>query len=302
MAQPTSSTRTLLTEDAFRVYIKTDLDKKHFRFVRRLQRSSIEHSIAICSDLRAFCDANLHPDRYAFLPESLGVVIQGGDYEGSGIVYREVVPYPHHAGGHVLMPYHSLYAHDPHASEDEPLAVQIVRMHGGRLPMEYFVERVAGPLLDSWVALVSKRGLLPELHGQNTLAEIDGNLEIRRVVHRDFQGTYSDSEIRKGLSLPLFSKHIAGAEPGTTVESQYSHVFDGMIGRYLLLRLTRSFCLYFPFEYTKVANAFREYHHGLPGWTVAKFPPTTYRFAVAARDQVGNDISFVDTEIPPEFR
>ncbi len=168
--------------------------------------------------------------------------------------------------------------------------------------MEYFVERVAGPLLDSWVALVSKRGLLPELHGQNTLAEIDGNLEIRRVVHRDFQGTYSDSEIRKGLSLPLFSKHIAGAEPGTTVESQYSHVFDGMIGRYLLLRLTRSFCLYFPFEYTKVANAFREYHHGLPGWTVAKFPPTTYRFAVAARDQVGNDISFVDTEIPPEFR
>jgi len=302
LAQPASSTRTLLTEGPFRVYIKTDLDKKHFRFIRRLQRSSVEHSIAICSDLRAFCDGGLNPKRYAFLPESLGVVVQGGDYEGSGVIYREVVPYPTKKGQRILMPYHSLYAHDPNAHQDKPLLVQIVNMHSSQNPVEYFVEHITGPLLESWVALVSKRGLLPELHGQNTLIEIDKDLKPRRAVHRDFQGTYSDSRIRKKLHLPLFTKHVAGEEPGTTVQSQYSHVFDGMIGRYLLLRLTRTFCLYFPFEYDFVANAIKEYHHGLSGWEEADFPPTTYRFATTAQEQVGNEVSFVDTEIPPEFR
>jgi hypothetical protein len=70
--QPTSSTRTLLTENGYRVYIKTDLDKKHFRFIRRLQRSSVEHSISICSDLRDMCNTIFDIGRYAFLPESLG--------------------------------------------------------------------------------------------------------------------------------------------------------------------------------------------------------------------------------------
>lgn len=302
LTQPASSTRTLLTEDPPRLYIKTDLDKKHFRFIRRLQRSSVEHSLAICSDLREFCDAGLNPKRYAFLPESLGVVIQGGDYEGSGVIYREIVPYPVKKGRRVLMPYHSLYAHDPNAHQDEPLVVQIVKMHGGQYPVEYFVKHITGPLLESWVTLVSKRGLLPELHGQNTLIEIDKNLKPRRVIHRDFQGTYSDSKIRQKLNLPLFTKHVAGEEPGTTVQSQYSHVFDRMIGQYLLLRLTRAFCLYFPFDYGFVANAIKEYHHGLPGWVEADFPSTSYRFATTAQQQVGNDVSFVDTGILPEFR
>ena len=278
------------------------LDKKHFRFIRRLQRSSVEHSIAICSELRAFCDTGSHPARYGFLPESLGLTIRGGDHEGSGVIYRETVPYPLRQGRRVLMPYHSLYAHDPYSHEDKPLAVQLVEMHGGQQPLEYFVQNVTGPILECWVGLVSSRGLLPELHGQNTLAEIDENLEIARAIHRDFQGTYSDSDIRRDLNLELLSKHVAGEEVGTTIFSQYSHVFDGMIGRYLLSRLTRSFCLYFPYEYSFVANAIREYHRSIERWDMAKFPTTTYRFATTAREQAGNDVTLVDTELAPEFR
>ena len=168
--------------------------------------------------------------------------------------------------------------------------------------MEYFVENVVGPILESWVALVSKRGLLPELHGQNTLAEIDESFRIRRTVHRDFQGTYSDSGIRKKLHLPLFKKHVVGVETGTTVESQYSHVFDGMMGRYLLHRLIRSFCLYYPVAYGRVAHAIKEYHQGLSGWDIAKFPATTYRFGTTAQHQVGNEVVLVDTGLKPEFR
>jgi len=285
-----------------RVYIKTDLDKKHFRFVRRLQRSSVEHSVAICGDLRQHVAALPNTVRYAFLPESLGIVVRGGTYEGSGIIFREVFPCPVVHEKRLLLPYHALYARDPFHSEDRPLLVQMIELHAKADKIGYFVSEIVAPLLEASVLLVSSRGLLPELHGQNALAEIDEQLRIRRVVHRDFQGTYSDSAIRIGLGLPIFIKHIAGSEPGTTLESQYSHVFDGMIGRYLISRLARVFCQHFAVGYNVVAEAIRSHHRRIPGYKSARFPATTYRFATSARDQTGNEVAFVDTGEKPEFR
>lgn len=300
--QPTSSTRTLLTENNPRVYIKTDMDKKHFRFIRRLQRSSVEHSIAICNDLREASLALPESSRYAFLPESLGLVVYGGDHEGSGVIFREVLPFPFAKEVRVMVPYHSLYANDPYNPQDKPLLVQMVEINGGKDKLGYFVSGIIGPIIEAWVFLVSTRGLLPELHGQNALAEIDKELRLCRVVHRDFQGTYSDARIRKSLGLSLFSKHVAGSELGTTVSSQYSHVFDGMIGKYLLSRLTKVFCAHFNLTYERVASAICSYHHSIQKWNEAEFPSTTYKFGTSARDQTGNDVQFVDTGQAPEFR
>ncbi len=301
-SQPASSTRTLLTEEPFRVYVKTDLDKKHFRFIRRLKRSSIEHSIAICSELRSMCKDLEVPTRYSFLPESLGLTVVGGIYEGSGTLYREVKPFPHVEEKRIMMPYHSLYAFDPNASGDLPLLAQLVILHGSTDKIGYFVSEIVGPILEAWTLLVSKRGLLPELHGQNSLLELDMSLCPRRVVHRDFQGTYNDSRIRTSLGLDPFQKHIVGTEPGTTVQSQYSHVFDGMIGRYLLARLTKAFCASFNEDYTKVVNAIRAYHRHIPEWKVADFPQTTYHFGNSAKEQAENEVILVDTGTQPEFR
>lgn len=301
-SQPSSSTRTLLTEEPFRVYIKTDLDKKHFRFIRRLKRSSVEHSVAISSELRSLCKTLGTSSRYSFLPESLGLIVIGGKHEGSGTLYREAKPFPHVEEKRIMMPYHSLYAPDPHAPDDLPLLAQLVILHENKNKISYFVSEIVGPILEAWTLLVSKRGLLPELHGQNSLLELDMNLNPRRAVHRDFQGTYSDSRIREGLGLCLFQKHIVGTEPGTTVQSQYSHVFDGMIGRYLLSRLTKTFCSSFSEDYAKVASAIKTYHRRIPEWKVADFPPTTYRFGNTAKEQEGNEVTLTDTGTLPEFR
>lgn len=300
--QPTGSTRTLLTEVEPRVYIKTDLDKKHFRFIRRLQRSSVEHSISVCNDLRQFAQAGQAPIRYSFLPESLGVVVLGGEHEGSGTIYREAKPFPSVQENRVVMPYHSLYAVDPNSPGDKSLLVQLVELHSLDDPLGYFVSEIIGPLLEAWVMLVSKRGILPELHGQNALAEIDEQFHLCRVVHRDFQGTYSDSQIRIRNGLPLFTKHVAGSEQGTTIESQYSHVFDGMIGRYLISRLTKVFCHHFGVAHHIVSAAIRSYHQRIPGFGSAIFPPTTYRFGITAHEQAGNDVLLVDSGEKPMFR
>lgn len=301
-SQPSSSTRTLLTEEPFRVYIKTDLDKKHFRFIRRLKRSSVEHSIAICSDLRSMCKEIATSPRYSLLPESLGLIVAGGKHEGSGTLYREAKPFPHVDEKRIMVPYHSLYAVDPNTPNDLPLLAQLVLMHGSNDKIGYFVSEIVGPILETWTLLVSKKGLLPELHGQNSLLELDMSLYTKRLVHRDFQGTYSDSNIRTELGLRLFSKHIVGTETGTTVQSQYSHVFDGMIGRYLLSRLTKTFCTSFSENYAKVADAIKAYHHRIPEWRVANFSSTTYRFGNTAKEQAGNEVILVDTGTPPEFR
>lgn len=300
--QPTSSTRTLLLQEFPFLYIKTDLDKKHFRFVRKLKRDSVSHSVAITNDLRGFVGQDAFPGRYAFLPESLGVVLSGGPYDGSGVIFRETTPYPRVEDGRVMLPYHALYAEDPNAPEDKALLIQLVEMHGSSDPLGYFVSEVIGPLIEAWVGLVAGRGILPELHGQNALAEIDQNLHLRRVVHRDFQSIYSDADIRQNRKLPQFSKHISGEERGTTIQSQYSLVFDSLIGRYLLSRLIRRFVAHFTPTYGEVASRIRSYHHSIAGWESANFPATTYRFGSSASEQTGNDVLLVDTGQFPDFR
>lgn len=300
--QPTSSTRTLLSENPPRVFIKTDLNKKHFRFERRLRRSSVEHSIAICDDLRQFCATLPSESRYAFLPESLGLIIVRGENDSSGVIYREVTPHPNQEKPVVLLPYHSLYAFDPFCKTDEPILIQLIRMNGGSDNLGYFVSEIVGPVLEAWVLLVSQRGLLPELHGQNALVEIDQDFCIRRIVHRDFQSMYFDAEIRTTLGLPHFAKHRVGTEDGTSVESQYSIVFDNMIGKYLLSRLATVYSMFFDTDYVVVANAIRTYHRSITGWRCARFPSVTYRFDISARMQRGNEVKLVSTGQEPEFR
>ncbi len=49
---PTASTRTLLTYDRdYNFMVKTDLDKRHYRFIRRLKGSSVLHSVQISQEL-----------------------------------------------------------------------------------------------------------------------------------------------------------------------------------------------------------------------------------------------------------
>ncbi len=178
----------------------------------------------------------------------------------------------------------------------------MVELHDGTDKLGYFVSEITGPILEAWVLLVSTRGLLPELHGQNALAEIDQSFRVRRVVHRDFQSLYSDERIRTNLGLVLFTKHIAGREQGTTVASQYSIVFDNMICKYLLARIARSFSNHFGVDYAMVCSAIKEYHHSIPGWQEAEFPKTTYRFGARSNEQVGNEVTLVNTGELSEFR
>lgn len=303
--QPTSSTRTMFDTDSKAFYAKLDLDKKHFRFIRRLKRDSVEHSILINEDLLEMLENSdgESVERFGILPESLGLVINSGEHVDSGLIFREGKPFPPSQGKTVILPYHSLYAEDPNAPDDKPLLVELCIKHSPKDPLGYFVENIIGPVQDVWVLLLNNRGLLPELHGQNALVEIGEDLNVKRLIQRDFQGIYSDSNIRSEHNLKEFKKHVVGSERGTTEKSQYSHVFDGMIGRYLFSRLATTFCKYFPsYSYETVCKEIKLRFLAIHGNRLDVFPETTHRFGISADEQRGNEVELKDTKMPPEFR
>lgn len=237
--------------------------------------------------------------KYSYFPEPIGFAIKNGEYEHLAVLFRDSKPFPKNNKKSIIIPYHSLYAHDQFNRQDKPLLCQLVRLHSTGDELKYFIEEIVAPILETWVSLVSKRGLLPELHGQNTLVEIDQNYKINRIIQRDFQSLYSDSDVRDKLKLKSLKKHIAGEEEGTTVESQYSLVFDRFIGKYLIERMVKVFCKEFGYNIKDVQDEIKKFHHFIDGWQIAKFPATVYKFNNRSLDQIGNSVKLItDGELP----
>lgn len=300
MVSPTSSTRTLLTRGLkYNFMAKTDLDKRHFRFIRRLKGSSVQHSIAINSDICLATETGDIPF-YAYLPETVGLV-HGDMNTGSGVLYRELAPRPLVKDPRILVPYFALYSRDRYSLEDTPLMFDIIERNSPNDPAGFFVDVIIGLVQDTWVYFVTNRALLPELHGQNTCLEINANGVPTRLVHRDFQSLYSDRERRSALALPQFKKHYAGEEDGFTKKQQYSLVFDHFISNYMLARMVKVFVKLYPnYTFDDVARQIQMRFLGIRGNPLEVFPETTHSFS--KRIMVGNEVSVESTGRRPVFR
>lgn len=281
--------------------VKTDLERRHDRFIRRLKGSSIEHSSQISKELTHLTASALVPE-FSFLPESIGLVY-GDSSRGAGVLFREPTPRPLAADNRTLVPYFSLYGGDLKNPADKSLMIQLIE-HNAVLgeEVDYFIENIVGKVVRNWTYFARNFGLLLELHGQNTLLEIDQNLQPQRMVYRDFQATYVDRELRalNGLDIPV-DKHIVGEESGTTRETQLSLAYDHQVGDFLLERLLNTFIESYPQYkkedlYTEVQKQFRS---GFPEAT-SIFPPQTYTYG---KQQLGsNDVVLVQKHQKPLFR
>lgn len=297
---PTSSTRTLLTTGKTPDFmVKTDLDRKHYRFIRRLKGSSVEHSIQISQEIEKNTTTEQLPE-YAFLPESLGIVV-GDSQKGAGVLFREIIPRPLQSETRVLVPYFSLYATDLKNSNDKPLLIQLIKENTKTgHEAEFFVDQILGKIVRNWTQFASKYGLLLELHGQNTLLELDEKMVPQRIVHRDFQSIYVDQEIRQKNGLDTsFQKHIVGAEAGTDRKTQFSIAYDHQVGDYLFDRLIKTFRNFYPqYGYEQIVSQVRNiFHSGFPDWQDV-FPNETYTYG----QQIGNEVSLIVKHPTPIFR
>jgi hypothetical protein len=300
---PTSSTRTLLTlEKNYNFMIKTDLDKKHFRFIRRLKGDSVEHSILISKELEKIANSGECPE-YSFLPESLGFIL-GDKVEGSGVLFREIFPRPLVKGQNerFMIPYFSLYASDLKNPNEPALLIQLIEINTktDQEKIDFFINEIIGKIIRVWCYFVNKQGMLLELHGQNTLLELGPDLKPTRIVHRDFQGIYTDKETRDRLGLQtIVIKHIVGEESGTSRQSQYSLNFDHIMGDFLFDRLIKTFTAnYHQFSLEEIITRIKKiFHENFPD-SEKVFPSVTYTFGV----QNENNVNLVENKSKPTYR
>ena len=108
---------------------------------------------------------------------------------------------------------------------------------------KFVLEELIFPLIDFFIVVYKEKGILLELHGQNTLIEIDERGLPTRIVYRDLD-TAIDLDVRKekGLGVAHFyegqfiSRSDGNKEPG----SEQSVIFDKSIGRMNLDKLAES--------------------------------------------------------------
>ena len=217
------------------------------------------------------------------------------------MLFREIVPRPLVDDTRTLVPYFSLYANDIRNPEDRALLSQLIDLHSTKgQELAYFTEVILGKIIRNWTTLARDYGILPELHGQNTLLELNDNLEPERIVYRDFQGTYVDAKIReeKGLKLP-FTKHLAGEESGTDRAKQFSHIYDHNVGHLLLERLTNTFIRDYPqYKYEQVTSEVATMFNSLFPEAKDIFPKETYKVGKV----VNNEVVMEKTHDSPMFR
>jgi hypothetical protein len=246
-AVPTSSTRTVLLPDKENLMIKLHLNKKVSRFIRRLSRNSIEHSVLVSCELEIAANSSGCPNSFAFLPESLGVAAQNG----CGFLVREFIPRPTAGKQRFLVPFFALYSKDTRNPDDDFLLSQLINRSKSD-PLKYFTKFILEPFLGGWAYIFLNYGILLEAHGQNTLLEIDQNFLPTRIVHRDFQSLPIDPVIRKEKNLKNdFRKHIIGTED-YPLRIEQSLIFDHFIGDYLF----NSFSAFFESEFNISSDVF----------------------------------------------
>ncbi len=242
---PTSSTRTVFTRDADENFmIKIDLEKRLGNRVRKMRRRHIEHSNRITKELE---ESEL-PEYFAYMPESMGVLYVQEENE-VGMIVREFERRPVIKEKRHLLPVFSLFSLDKEDKGRAPLLAQIVERatsNGGE--HDFFHEKILKPFISSWAYFVVERGLSPDIHSQNCLLEIDFEGMPKRIVYRDFQEFFINSEIRKlrGLSSDFKNnvierddsviKNVNGKFITDLAESKkirYSIVYDYTIGTIL---------------------------------------------------------------------
>lgn len=288
---PTSSTRTVLTrQESTNFMVKLHLNRRVSRFIRRLSRDSIIHSVQISRELEELTKQPDCPKEFAYLPESIGV---SHKKIGAGFLIRESTARPCVTNGkRYLLPFFSLYSRDNKSPDDPPILTQLLSRlsrSNKKRPLDIFMSKIMEPFIKSWTYAFLSRGLLLEAHGQNTLLEIDDQFRPCRIVQRDFQSTPVDPEIRQKNSLALpFKKHIIGQGDYPRL-IEHSLLYDHFVGDYLF----KSLANYFEEEYhldpsefsARTKKLFRKY---LPGSSEKIFFPQGH---VTFGDKTSNNIS-----------
>lgn len=247
---PTSSSRTVLDVTS-KAQIKMHCPFYISRFDRRLEKDTIKHCVAVTQELKNLLSSGLYP-KFAILPDSIGVTFNGNG--GWGYLVRESAPFPQvvDAGERTLIPMFALYGSDVLAPNEPLLITQMIdraykesgsNQEKKEFAKQFVLNEIILPLVDFFIVSYRETGILLELHGQNTLIELDNRGLPTRIVHRDLDNAIdADLRMEKKLGMNGFypDQFISRVDTDKDFGSEQSIVFDKSIGRMNLDKLAEA--------------------------------------------------------------
>jgi siderophore synthetase component len=197
--------------------------------------------------------------KFGYLPETIGIGIGQGD-EGWGFVVRETTPRPFVAGEHKYIPIFSLFSGDSNSPADDPLLVQLIRLHGEEA-MQFTISHIIDPIISSWVRTYKERGIIFGAHSQNVLLEVDRNLYPTRIIHRDLD-LQVDPTIRKVKGLHMdFPKSLIGIDVKEPLNKVLSLKYDIFMGHHLFSYISQVLEKYFAVDPKLFREKVKEVFH-----------------------------------------
>lgn len=128
-----------------------------------------------------------------------------------------------------MIPFFSLYSPDDNDPSAPFLIEQLIKISGLE-PKEFFEKKIVKPVLWNFFYMTFKFGLLFEAHPQNTLLELDKNLNPRRIIYRDLQSVLVDKETRINCSYKnngfQENKVVGNRQPQKSKKVEYSTIYD----------------------------------------------------------------------------
>lgn len=241
-AEPTASGRTLLWEDENKTkwFIKLHFPLKLGRFNRELNLfrwiSTLERSRELFSSLPSF------PSYLGFLYDSGGTFFQNNNSNlNFGTVFREATPRPVLNEKTLLIPSFSLFALERNDGRKQSVLADFVEETN--VDEEQFVELFVYPLINAFIFLTNKLGMIPEFNAQNLLYEYDINKNTTRVIIRDVGDCFIDFIIRnrENLHTNFCSYKTLDPNKHSDIYQRRSFAFDFKLSQYILFPLLQEY-------------------------------------------------------------
>ncbi|MBI5274524.1 MAG: hypothetical protein HY860_05675, partial [Chlamydiales bacterium] len=256
---PTSSSRSVvvLDKEDYPFVVKCHCPVKVSRFHRNLGPATIRHSVTVSHIL--------DHTSITHLPETIGISLPSTTTErGWGFIVREMIARPSLSTTTpvktMLIPCFALYGRDLHHPEELPLIVKMIH-NSTEDPKSYVLNHVMLPIIEDFVRAFKSEGILLEAHGQNSLLEVDEELNPIRIIHRDMDDTV-DANIRRslGLSMDGLSKGQIIEDPTEQepLGSVHSLIYDSSIGHHHFSYLAQVMHEYFGVAEEELQQACKE--------------------------------------------
>ena len=253
--------------------------------------SGLENSRELISHIHDF------PSSLCFLPEPAGTFFQSTKASpGFGVLYRDFVPVPERKSC-LLLPAFSLFAQKELEHDTDPLLIQILNDFSPTI--ENFIDKFITPALSAFVFLSCEIGLIPELHAQNSLYEINLADGSTRFVIRDLSDIFKDFTLRRhiGLHNTFCSYKTINIDRDVDYYKRRSFSYDFKLGEYLLHPLARCFSKGMKIPLHDVIGAILEEAKSIWLKHPDYFLHTDKWYAYPKEDRVSRD-SYIEYETP----